>query len=510
MPKLSRLFILAGIAAMFVSCGTKKQTGNAELKEKKLVVAQGADARSLDPHKAIDTPSVRVYSQIYDQLVRHDTNMKIVPNLAEKWEQLDEKTTVFHLKKGVKFHNGEPLTATDVKFSIERMKEMPTVSFLVSEIDSVEVIDASTVKIITKRPFGPLLSHLAHPGAGILNKNQTEKMGNEYGQNPVGTGPFKFSEWAPGDNIKLAVNPDYYRGASPINQVVFRNISEGNSRSIGLETGEIDIATDIDAMDRSRVANHEKLNLYEGESLGTAYMGLNMEKEPFNKKEVRQAIHYAIDVDPILEAVYQNTAVAADSPLSPKIQGYAGGKTYKRDIEKSKQLLAAAGYPDGFKMSVWVNDSSVRKDIATIFQAQVKDVGIDMNIEVLEWGAYIDRTAKGEHDAYILGWITVTGDADYGLYPLFHSSAFGRPGNRSFYHNPEVDNMLDIARSSLNAEERKELYGKVQKQVQEDLPMITFAFTGQNAGANKKVQNFVLHPTGYHEIYGIDIKEDAQ
>ena len=181
-----------------------------------MVVANGADAKSLDPHATNDAPSSKVTVQIYDRLVEQDENMNIIPSLAESWEQPDDVTTVFHLRKGVKFHNGEPLTAADVKFSLDRMKSSPQVSHIIGTVDKVEVVDENTVKVITKQPFGALLSHLCHPTTAILNEKAVKASGDSYGQHPVGTGPYKFVSWASGDRIVLEANPDYFLGETPI------------------------------------------------------------------------------------------------------------------------------------------------------------------------------------------------------------------------------------------------------------------------------------------------------
>ena len=243
-------------------------------------------------------------------------------------------------------------------------------------------------------------------------------------------------------------------------------------------------------------------------SLGNSYLGINTTKAPFNDVRVRQAMAYAINVKDIIEVAYKNTAVPANSPIGPKIPGYnKDAKMYEFNREKAKNLLAEAGYPNGFKTSIWVNDNIIRKDIATILQDQFKAIGIEASIETLEWGAYIDRTARGEHDMFILGWVTVTGDGDYGLYPLFHTSAHGRPGNRAFYSNPKVDELLDIARTSIDQNEREEAYKKVQKIVQEEVPVITMVYTNQNVGMQKYVTNFKLHPTGFFDLYNIEFAE---
>lgn len=512
--KFKSLALALAAISLFAACGgstaeKKEEKSAAKPAKDRLVVAQGADAKTLDPHATNDQPSSRVAAQIYDRLVEQDDKMQPQPGLAESWEQPDPKTTIFHLRKGVKFHNGEELKASDVKFSLDRMMKSPNVGHIVGSVDKVDVVDDYTVKVTTKEPFGPLLNHLAHTAASIMNEKAVKDGGEAYGQKPVGTGPYVMDNWQAGDSVTLKVNPDYYKGASPIPSIVFRSIPEGTNRTIGLETEEIDIAYDIEPMDKKRIQDDKDLILIEEPSLSMSYLGFNTAKKPFDDKKVRQAIAYGIDVEPIIETVYQGAGEPANSPIGPLVFGYSkDAKAYPHDAAKAKDLLKQAGQ-ENLKFKLWTNDSPQRRDIATIVQDQLKQIGVDVAIETMEWGAYLDGTARGDHDMYILGWVSVTGDADYGLYPLFHSSAKGGAGNRSFYSNPEVDKMLEQARVSTDNEERIKLYDEAQKQIQEDLPIITIAYTTQNVGAQKNVQNFKMNPAGHHKMYGVSFEGGA-
>lgn len=505
------LALILATSLLFAACGgsSKPAEKKAEVKTK-LVVAQGADAKTLDPHSTNDQPSSRVSAQIYDRLVEQDENMQPQPGLAEKWEQPDAQTTIFYLRKGVKFHNGEELKASDVKFTLDRMVKSPTVSHIVGAVESTEIVDDYTIKVKTKTPFGPILNHLAHTAASILNEKAVKEGGDKYGQNPVGTGPYMMEKWTAGDSIALKVNPNYYKGTSPVPSVVFRNIPEGTNRTIGLETKEVDIAYDIEPMDKEKVKENKNLTLMEEPSLSMSYLGFNTNKKPFNDKRVRQAIAYAINVQPIIDTVYKGSGTVANSPIGPLVFGYSKeAKAYPYNIEKAKELLKEAGLENGFSFKIWTNDSPQRRDIATIIQDQLKQIGVNVTIETLEWGAYLDGTARGDHDMFILGWVSVTGDADYGLYALFHSSAKGSAGNRSFYSNPNVDSLLDKARASTSRDERVKLYDEIQKDIQEDLPVVTLAYTTQNVGMQKSVQNFKMNPAGHHKVFGVTFEGGA-
>lgn len=496
---MKKKIILVSALAFFLGMNI-----NVKADKNVLVIAQGADAKALDLHATNDQPSSRVSSQIYNTLVNQDEHMNIVPGLAESWKQIDDRTTEFKLRKGVKFHNGENLTANDVKFTFDRMKKSPQVSHIIEAVEKVEVVDDYTVRVITKKPFGALLSHLAHTATGILNRKAVEKYGNTYGQHPVGTGPYKFVEWRAGDKITLEANPDYFLGKAPMEKVVFRSIVEGTNRAIGLETGEIDIAYDVESMDKLMIKDSDTLDYVEEPSLAMEYLGFNASKEPLNNKKLRQAISYAINVQDIIDVVYQGAATKANSPIGPKVYGYnPDAKAYDYNPEKAKELLKEAGIKKGLKIKLWTNDNPIRRDIAVIIQDQLKQVGIDVVIETLEWGAYLEGTARGEHDMFLLGWVTVTGDADYGLEPLFNSANMGGAGNRSFYKNPKVDELLTKAKNSVDLEKRKAYYYEAQNLIQEDAPIFTIAYTSQNIGKQKTVKNFKMHPAGHHKVYGV-------
>lgn len=474
-----------------------------------LLVSDGANPKSLDPRATNDNPSARVTVQIYDRLVEQDEETNIQPGLAESWEQPDATTTIFHLRKGIKFHNGEELKASDVKFSLDAMKASPQTSEIIEPLKEVVVLDDYTVKVVTEYPFAALLNHLAHPGASIVNEKAVKEAGDSYGQHPVGTGPFKFIEWISGDRIVLAANEEYYLGAPAIKNLIFKVIVETTNRTIGLETGEIDIAYDIDGLDRNKIAEDPKLKLIEAPDLSMTYLGFNFKKAPFDNLKVRQAIAYAIDQQPIIDTVFQGAAEKADSIIGPNVFAHTD-KTihYKQDIEKAKALLAEAGHPNGFKTEIWINENPTRRDIAVILQDQLKQVGIDAEVKILEWGAYLDGTARGEHQMFILGWGTVTADPDYGITNLVSTDTQGAAGNRSFYSNPKVDALLKEGRGTLDPEARKKIYEQVQIILQEELPMFCLVYPKKNAGMQKYVQGFKLNPAGHHRLYGVSFKAE--
>ncbi|MBU5674952.1 glutathione ABC transporter substrate-binding protein [Alkaliphilus sp. MSJ-5] len=471
-----------------------------------LHVGQGFDPRTLDPHNTNDTPSPRVMEQIYETLVNQNEDMEIEPGLAESWKYIDDVTIEFKLKKGVKFHNGETFTSKDVKFTLLRALESPYVGHVLGEIDpnGIKIIDDYTIQIVTTEPYAPILMHLSHTAGSMLNEKAVIEAGDDYGFIPVGTGPFKFDLWITGDSIELTKFNDYHGEGAMVERVVFKNIAEAQRRFNELKNGQIHIAYDILASDIKRIEENKELTLYRDTNLTTSYIGFNVQNKPFDDVRVRQAINYAVDVDLIIEAAMEGVGQQSNGPLGPNVWGSNQElQTYEYNVEKAKELMKEAGLENGFKTSIWTNDNKSRMDIAEIVQNQLKQINIEAEVKVVEWGAYLDGTANGEHDMFILGWSTVIADPDYGLYPLFHSSQFGDAGNRTFYANAKVDELLDKGRVEIDPEIRKAYYLEAQKIIRDDAPWI-FLNIGENlTGTRSNVKGFSQHPTGHHQLSGV-------
>ena len=496
---LSMLFLVA--------CGgngdNKEGASGANTGKDTLVIGQGADAKSLDPHASNDNPSSNIRVQIYDRLMDLDENGVPQPMLAESWERPDDKTIIFHLRKGVKFHNGDEMKASDVKFSLERALASPEVSHILAGINGVEVIDDYTVKVTTEKPMAAILNNLSHITIAILSERATKEAGDKFGQNPVGSGPYKFVSWQSGDRVTLEAFPEYWQGEAPVKNVVYRNIVEETNRTIGLETGELDIIYDIQGLDKNKLRDDERFVLIEGPQVSMTYLGFNMKKAPYDNPKVREAISQAIDQKPIIDTVFLGAGEAGNSIIGPNVWGYYDVEKYTQDIEKAKALLAEAGFPDGFKAKIWVNDNPVRRDTAVILQDQLKQIGIDLTIETVEWGAFLDGTARGDHEMFLLGWGTVTRDPDYGMYELISSSTMGAAGNRSFYSNPTVDKLLEEGKTELDPEKRKAIYKEIQEIIRKDIPMYMIIYPLQNVVTQKNIKNFKLDPANAHRIYGV-------
>lgn len=473
-----------------------------------LIWAQGADVTSLDPHQGKETPAVEVTCQIFDTLVvvNPETN-EIEPQIAESWEQTDDLTYVFKIRQGIKFHDGSDLTAEDVKFSLDRAINSAAVSYIVDFIDTVTVDDEYTVTVKTKAPFAPALRNLAIPFAAIVPKAVVEADEAAFILNPVGSGPYQFVEWKQNDHVTLKAFDDYYAGKPATENLIMKVIPETSQRSIALETGEIDLAYDMAVNDVAKLKDSTELTVYEIPSLTCWYISMNMNKEPFNNPLVREALSYAIDRQLIIDTINAGSGQPADAIIAPGVFGYYSTGVREYDPEKAKELLAEAGYPDGFETSLWVNDNQSRIEMCQAMQNMFQQIGVECSVEVIEFGSFISRTTAGEHDMAYFGWTTSSADADYSYYSLEHSTQQGAAGNRSFIADPEVDALIEEARTNSDEATRTELYKELAIKLDEINNNIPVFYSSINVGASQKVEGFVMDANGYHNLDTVKVAQ---
>lgn len=477
----------------------------------KLIVANGADPVTFDIQATNDQATTRVARQIYDTLITQTNDLELVPGLATEWEEVSPNLYEFKLREDVVFHNGEPFTANDVAYTLKRASESPTISHIVESIDptTIEVIDDHTIRIGTSATFGPFLTHLAHPAVGILNEKAVEEAGEDYGITvAVGTGPFEFVEWVADTHVIAESFDDYWGEAPGVDSIEFRTIADPSVRLIELESGTVDIAYDIAPSDMPAVDENADLTLINTANLGAEYLGLNVKNDtPLQDVKVRQAISHAIDVDSIIKTVYMNVGTHMAGPINDLVFGYNEDlKPTEYDVDQAKALLEEAGYGDGFTLSLYVGDNSQERiRVSQVVAEALAQIGITVEVKQMEWGAFLDAAAVGEPDMFLLGWTTVTTDADYGLYPLFHSSSFGAAGNRTFYKNDRVDELLELGRFTSDQEERLGYYYEAQEIIAEEVPWV-FLQTRENVtGIRNWVNGFEHHPTGSYFLNEVTV-----
>jgi peptide/nickel transport system substrate-binding protein len=471
-----------------------------------LVVANIYDARSLDPIVQNEVAASNAICHINETLINLTDDGRPIPLLAESFEQIDSTTYKFNLRKGVKFHNGDPFTAADFAYSVERAKSPlgSAIKQYPEIIESVETPDDYTVIIKIKYPFTPFWGTIAHTSLSVVNKRAVEEKGDMYPLEPVGTGPFQFKEWVKNDRLTLERFEEYWGEKPAYRTLVIRSIPESVNRTIELETGAIDIAFRIPVSDVSRVKDHKDLDVIGGFEHSVTYMGFNCEKEPWSNPKVREAIALALDINGARHAVFRGTSLTPVSIVPPTIK-YTDKSlpAPKRDLERAKQLLKEAGVKLPLKAQIWSNAYKPRVDLAQIFQAQLREVGIEIEAKVLEWGAYLDGLKQGEHDMFILGWVISSVDPDGIFAGIVHSKG---GSNYSRFYNDEVDALIDKGKTMPDGPEREEVYKQLQKLAVDLRPML-FLYNEENFfGVNKSVQHFHPSPRGYHNVTGVTFK----
>ena len=449
-----------------------------------LVYAIGVPISTLDPGVGVGTPGQTIRKAIWETLVDRDREGNIVPKLATAWEvSEDGMRWTFHLRQGVKFHDGSELTAEDVKASLERiinpeyaLPRSKTLAF----IESVEVIDRYTVVINTKYPFAPALSHLAMDVASIMSKKALDTYGyktEEIGWHPVGTGPYKYEKHVPEESVTLVRFDDYWGGRSYLDRIVFVTVREDATRVAMLETGEADVIVNVPAYEVERLKADPNIKVYIWPGNRVAHIGMNCQKPPFDDVRIRQAINYAVDREALIKGVLMGLGYPADSIVAPGVWGYHGVKKYTYDPDRARELLAEAGYPDGLKVTIWTPQGRYFMDKETVvaIQAQLREVGIDAEVRVIDWTTYLSLLRKPleqtETQAYFLGWEVGTLDIAYLLDLVFSSKAWPpKYWNTMFYKNERVDQLIEEGKRTFDPAKRREIYKEVQELIMEDAP----------------------------------------
>lgn len=510
------LMVLFLVMGSLAGCGSKEEgnsegseaketsseakDGESKAKENKdeLNIALHTDIVSLDPQGHNDTTSETVSFLLFNRLFKLNTDFEAVPDLVEEYSQPSDKEWVLKIKEGVKFHDGVEMTSEDVKFSLERSKKSPTVKHVLAEVEKVEIVDKYTVKVTTKKPFAPFIYTLVHAGSSILPKHYCESDDNW--SNPVGSGQYKFVEWVSGDKIVLEKYEDYYdkdnMGMSK--KITFKVIPEDTSRTIALETGEVDIVDTLSALDVDKVRHNADLTLYEKPSTSIAYVGMNVEKAPFDNKLVRQAMNYAIDKEAVLEVALNGAGVTAKSVTAEALLGYKENDKYTYNPEKAKELLKQAGYDGDLEIDLWAS-GDIRKKSAEVIQANLMDIGVTANIEMFEWGAYLEATNSGKQSMFVLGW-TSNPDPDATLTPQFSKGSIGAQ-NRTRYVSDKVEKLLSDGRAELDTEKRKAIYNELHETVMEDAPWVPLYVSNKVLAANSQLKGVELSPQALWNLH---------
>lgn len=498
------------VLTMVTGCASKPSGNDAKdesaPKQDTLTVAFGSDPPTLDPHSSSGSPSVNALNPVYETLVRYDENGEITPLLAESWEQIDDLSWKFNLRKGVKFHNGEEMKASDVLYSMKRATgpDGVKVSYIMQAVDSenCEVVDDYTIIIRTHKPFAPLIGYLPYVGAVVVSEKEFTADPEKAAMNPVGTGPFKFVEWKKNDRVTYVRNDEYWGEKPAYTNLIIRTIVEANSRVIELEAGGVDIAYEIPANDVQRLEDNPDTKIERNNSTIFEFLGMNTSKEPFSNVEFRRAIDLAIDEEGIVKSVYRGNATYTPGPVTPNMKYFDDSDVKCRyNPEEAKEILKKIGIPEGAAYTITINENKARIDSATIIQSMLKEVGINLEIKVLETGTFWEALEQGDSEFFISGWGAVGfPEPDNNIFGPLHSIQIPA-NNYCYYSNPELDALLDASRTTPDGDEREKIVKDVQKLIRLEVPYITYANPQQVAGMRSNVMGFKPSPAASHFVH---------
>lgn len=493
--------------------------------ESTIVVGRPADAIGLDPARVTDGESAEVCEQIFEHLVRfRHGSTEIEPALAESWTVSAQGTEwTFRLRRGVRFHDGSRLDADAVVFSFDRQRDarhpFHRGDFTYWEstfrnIVRVEKVDPLAVRIVIERPYAPFLANLAMFPVSIVSPTAVARWGEEFARHPVGTGPFRFVEWVPGERITLTANREYWGGAPQVANLVFVAIHDARQRLVALEGGAIDVAEGLAPQDVQFINLHPELRTERLAGNNVSYLAMNTQRPPFDDVRVRRAINYAIHKAPIVKLVYQGLAVPATGPLAPSVWGHVDLPPYPYDPEQARRLLVEAKYDHRLRPKLYVMSTSRRylpapEQVARIIVSNLHDVGIDVELIVNPMDAHLRATSNGEHDLCLRGWSGDNGDPDNFLYRLLDSDNAepGTASNISFFRNLALHGLLRWAQESPNRSERAQYYAKAQQIVHDEAPWVPLAHSEVVVAMRRKVVGFAIEPSATLSFRGVRFEE---
>jgi len=456
---------------------------------------------NLDPRVGLDAQSERIDELLFDTLLTRGPDLNVRPGLAERWEIPDARTYVFHLHRGVKFHDGRPLTSRDVKWTFDSLlqgKIRSTKAAVYRPVDSIDAPTDDTVIFHLKESFATLLWNLSEGAIGIVPYGSLDEISRQ----PIGSGPFKFVSAEADKEVIVQGNPDYWGTKAQLDRVRFMVVPDATTRALELRKGSADAAINALSPDMILTLQRERdLRILRAPGTVLAYLSFNLRDPVLRDQRVRQAIAYAIDRRPLIEYIWRDFAQPASSILPPQSWAYDGNvPTYPHDPERARALLDAAGYKpvNGVRFHLLMKTSTEESTrlLAAVFQQQLREVGIELDIRTFEFATFFADVQKGLFQFYSLRWIGGNEDPDIFEY-VYHSRKFPPQGaNRSFYQSPRIDALIDQARSEIDQNTRKELYAEIQQILAEELPSINLWYFDNVLVYNRRVTNLTLSPAG--------------
>jgi peptide/nickel transport system substrate-binding protein len=501
--------LLVGISLFFVGYRPPPKVNQ-------LIISSIGDASFLNPILSQDSASSDINGFVFNGLIKYDRNLQnLVGELAESWkvENGQEPKITFSLRRGVRWHDGKPFTAHDVKFTYDKIMDEKTNTVRRSSYELVktaEVLDPYTFRITYKQPFSPGLESW---GIGIIPKHllgEEDINTTSFNRKPIGTGAFRFVEWVSDEKIVVEANPNYFEGKPNLDRIVYRIIPETALNEMEIMTRGVDYSS-VYPYEYRRMNEVPFLKIYSQPSLGYTYIGYNLKNPLFQDKRVRQAFTHAINREEIVQYVLYGLGTVATGPF-PNHLWYCNPnvKPLPYDPQKARQILSEAGWKDTngdgildrdgkpFKFTLITNSGNdTRRDVGVLVQRQLREIGIDVTFELYEWSVFLKNFVNAKHfDACVLGWsLSVDPDA----YEIWHSSQIERGFNFISYQNPEVDRLWEAGRKEYDVEKRKQIYWRIHELIADDQPY-TFLYVPLGMAALQKKFQIVEKDAGGKEV----------
>jgi peptide/nickel transport system substrate-binding protein len=459
----------------------------------------------LDPRVGLDGQSERIDELLFDDLCTRDDHLNVRPGLAERWDVPDPLTYVFHLREGVKFHDGRPLTSRDVKWTFDSLlqgKIRSTKAAAYRLVNRIDAPDDFTVVFHLKEPFTTLLWNVSDGAIGIVPYGS----GDEISRRPIGSGPFRFVSAEPDKEVVVERNDGYWGAEPHLKRVRFAVIPDATTRALELRKGSADIAVTSLSGDTVLALEREPtLEVLHAPGTVLGYLAFNTRDPVLKDARVRQAVAYAIDRAAIIHYLLRDFARPAYSLLPPESWAYNGDVPhYDHNPDRARQLLEQAGYPavNGVRFHLTMKTSTEESPrlVAAVLQQQLREVGIALDIRTFEFATFLSDVIRGAYQLHTLRWIGGNEDPDIFEY-VFHSAKFSpNGGNRTYYANPRVDLLIDQARGELDQNARKQIYAEIQRTLAEDLPYINLWYLENVMVHNRRVRNVTLNPSGNYDF----------
>ncbi len=516
------------------SAGTESPPGTAETtaaaaaegesvsQDTDITAAVRVDFTTMDPMDTSDTLSGGIQRMIMDGLFGFDDDMKIYPMLATGYEANEDATEfTITLREGISFTDGTPWDADAAIANFTKWGDktlgLKRTTFLSNTLDHVDKIDEYTIKVTLTSPFGAFINNLAHPACVIMSPRQIEAGPEVCAQAPVGTGQYKYVEWVAGDHLTLELNKDWWGYDADIcggtaladkdagfKSITFKPVGEDATRVAMIQSGDAQIIWPAPTESVEALKTDSNVSVYQGEGIVVWYFMMNNQKAPFNDVKVRQAVSYAINKDAYVSVVMNGLGTPATSIIGPAVQYYKGNDPLAYDPAKAKELLAEAGYADGFTTTLMYQNTSANQKKAEFYKQQLAEVGINLELNGME-SAIVNEKVQGatgpgsevEVECYLSGWSPSTGDADWGIRPLLaKESEPPMSYNMCYYENDELEEYIKAGLESADDSVRKEAYAKAQDIIWKDVPMVCVSLDYNTWVTGSKVSDVKIYPDG--------------